>query len=294
MVDGKNPQNPPFVVHEEFLLYNVEYQLTGAVVMRPDHFFNVVKVGEQYALINGYPPMEDMHHYPKMFTSFSGAFRKDETDVSLTYTTDPANATGVHVLLYHCKEHNIEVSLMSVPNLFVDENNLGESSVDNQNCSKELLPEYGKSCSTKQMDSASQRNSPTAIPKIDGQSYSHVSLKALVESASGKIKDKLPSGNTSTKKYVVLVNPNATSKKNLSSEVRLALKAGYPVLDFSFVTNCLKEHQLLDMSKFMVDFSNHSQKFQSQPTLESKHFRRTPVMGFVYTLVLPTETFYEA
>lgn len=55
-------QKPPFVVQDEMMLVEVEYQLTGAVVMGPDHFLNV---GEQYALIDGYPPMKGMHHYPK-------------------------------------------------------------------------------------------------------------------------------------------------------------------------------------------------------------------------------------
>lgn len=117
-----------------------------------------------------------------------------------------------------------------------------------------------------------------AIPRIDGQSYSHNSFQALVKNESGKIKDKLPAVCDSTKTYVVLVNPSIASKSNLPSALRLAMKAGYPILDYKFVIDCIKEKYLLDMDKFRVDLSRCSLKVIRQQSLENKHFRCTHVM----------------
>lgn len=104
MVNFKNPQNPPFQICEDFVLCGIEYELTGAVVMRPDHFYNIIKLGQQYAQVDGYPSLDDVHLYPKMFSSFSGAVKNDETEVSLSHSTNPENAVGIHVLVYHCKD----------------------------------------------------------------------------------------------------------------------------------------------------------------------------------------------
>lgn len=116
MVNGMNPQDPPFVIKEEIFVGGMDYELTGAVVMRPEHFFNVVKVGEQYAKIDGYPPIDEIEHYPKIFVSFSGAIQNDELDASLTYTTSPLNSTGVHVVVYHRKDAGKEIAFMPVLN----------------------------------------------------------------------------------------------------------------------------------------------------------------------------------
>ncbi|KAJ8018649.1 hypothetical protein HOLleu_43261 [Holothuria leucospilota] len=117
-----------------------------------------------------------------------------------------------------------------------------------------------------------------AIPRIDGQNYSHNSFQALVKSESGKIKDKLPAVCDSTKTCIALFNPNIASKNNLPSAVTLSMKAGFPILDYKFVIECIKEKHLLDMDKLKVDLSRCSLKVIRQPSLENKLFRRTHVM----------------
>ncbi|KAJ8042552.1 hypothetical protein HOLleu_13637 [Holothuria leucospilota] len=117
-----------------------------------------------------------------------------------------------------------------------------------------------------------------AIPKINGKSYSHGEFEKLIAQESGKVKKKVPSSCVSTKKYIVLVNPNVSSKKTLPLPVREAIKAGHPVLDFKFIVMCLEKGAQLDSDAFKIDLSKCPLKYTKRPTLDEKHFRHLRVM----------------
>ncbi|KAJ8050137.1 hypothetical protein HOLleu_03218 [Holothuria leucospilota] len=93
-------QQPAITIPENMDVFDTVYELTGSVLMEPRHFFNVVRSGDAFLLINGTPPINEAHNYPLKFSTFSGAVRNAIDDSSRDYFTSPLNK-GIHVLLYH-------------------------------------------------------------------------------------------------------------------------------------------------------------------------------------------------
>ncbi|KAJ8019052.1 hypothetical protein HOLleu_42605 [Holothuria leucospilota] len=238
MKDAKNPQNPPFQVGEDILVCGVEYELTGAIVMRPDHFYNIVKTGQQYALIDGYPLLEDLHLYPKIFSSFTGAVKNDETDMSLVHETNPSNAVGVHVVLYHCKEPDhgsISLNQLLLPSPVAEGH---ETEHVEKACNRELFPDNTMSHDYSNQNSKSTQ-SPIKIPSP--KTKKKISKK---RSTSANKRNKLMKDGANIEGTIVLNNQEVRTRNyqnwaflyckdifkalNMTSHIQ---KRGYTMLD---------------------------------------------------------------
>ena len=82
-------------------------ELVGAVVMQPDHFITISKVGEKFILFDG------VLQKPISYASFGGAVTGTDS-VDRSFLTSPDSKYGVHVLLYKkVKEGMASVPLLS-------------------------------------------------------------------------------------------------------------------------------------------------------------------------------------
>ena len=52
IVEFRNRQNPAITVPENFMLMDSSYTLTGAVLVRPDHFFCITKTGNRFRVFD--------------------------------------------------------------------------------------------------------------------------------------------------------------------------------------------------------------------------------------------------
>ena len=75
LVNAKNMQDPPLQISEMITIMNESYLLTGAIIMRPGHFYSVVQAGGGYVNVDGLPSRDDCPG--PIFKTFSGAVRRD-------------------------------------------------------------------------------------------------------------------------------------------------------------------------------------------------------------------------
>ena len=72
---------------------DLSYELVGAVMVRPEHFYCIVKVD------NGFTVLDDLKDSSASYQCFSGAIRNDFHFLQDHHLTSP-NHDGIHVLLY--------------------------------------------------------------------------------------------------------------------------------------------------------------------------------------------------
>ena len=99
VIDYKNRQNPPLLIPETFSpVSDVQYELVGAVLVRPGHFTCIVKYNSQFFLL------DDLKDDCKAFHCFTGAITNDHRIMQDHHFTSP-NEDGIHILLYACQKH---------------------------------------------------------------------------------------------------------------------------------------------------------------------------------------------
>ena len=102
VVGNKNRQDPPLLIPEAFTFGTTrKYELVGAVLVRPEHFYCIVKHQDQFLVI------DDLKDECPSYLCFSGALTNNHQVVQDHHLTSP-NEDGIHVLLYHSKQTQSE------------------------------------------------------------------------------------------------------------------------------------------------------------------------------------------
>lgn len=114
-----------------------------------------------------------------------------------------------------------------------------------------------------------------SIPKIDGESYSHEKLKNLIEDAGGLVSPSLPAKHKqSTKRYIALTNRSNSRKQKLSACIIEAIRAGYDILSFEFVTDSVKQGAKAAFDDYVLSFPSIPFHISGYRSLERTHFSR--------------------
>ena len=93
IVQFRNRQNPPVIIPENIHLVGVSYTLTGAVLVRPDHFFCIAKVGNMFCVF------DDLSDEVRQFLTFTAAVTGDCRQMEKQHiTTDHVH--GIHIFIY--------------------------------------------------------------------------------------------------------------------------------------------------------------------------------------------------
>ena len=94
VIDHENRQNPPLLIPETFSpVPDVQYELVGAVLVRPGHFTCIVKYKTQFFLL------DDLNNDCEAFNCFTGALTNNHMIIQDHHLTSP-NEDGIHILLY--------------------------------------------------------------------------------------------------------------------------------------------------------------------------------------------------
>lgn len=102
LVNNRNRQDPPILIPEHFSFGRMLlYELVGAVMVKPDHFYCVVKKEDRFVVL------DDLRDTSVAFQSFAGAVLRDSALCQDHHFTS-ANEDGVHLLVYHSKSQRNE------------------------------------------------------------------------------------------------------------------------------------------------------------------------------------------
>lgn len=109
------------------------------------------------------------------------------------------------------------------------------------------------------------------IPAIDGRRLSRPGLTEMILHNGGRVRKKIPSGSKkSCKSYIVLSGPLSNK---IPSTVRDCERFGHLLLQYSFITDSIKQGLMVDKEAYKIGYSS-KWKVQKANTLEDKHFRR--------------------
>ena len=93
IVNFRNMQNPPIVIPEHLSILTSTYTLTGAVLVRQDHFYCIAKVGLNFCVF------DDLKNEVQAFRTFSGAVTSCRMTSERIHKTSPKDP-GIHILLF--------------------------------------------------------------------------------------------------------------------------------------------------------------------------------------------------
>ena len=100
IVNFKNQQDPPILIPEHMSLSKgIQYELVGAVMVKPDHFCCIVKHDSTFVIL------DDLKDSPTKYQCFSGAVCNDFQLLQDHHFTS-RNDDGIHVLIYASKSCN--------------------------------------------------------------------------------------------------------------------------------------------------------------------------------------------
>lgn len=114
-----------------------------------------------------------------------------------------------------------------------------------------------------------------SIPKINGNSFTHSSLKNMIENAGGRVSSSLPSRHKrSTKEYIVLTSKSNSSKKKLPACIHEAIRSKYKVLSYEFVVDSLQNDVVANATDYVIPFTGTLFRVRKYPSLENIHFSK--------------------
>ncbi|KAJ8050599.1 hypothetical protein HOLleu_03862 [Holothuria leucospilota] len=119
-----------------------------------------------------------------------------------------------------------------------------------------------------------------AVPKFQGKSMNHASLRTIIHEHGGRVHKSmpLPEKILSNDKYIVLVPKSVANSKELPDVVRRALRAKCLVLDYSYIYDTVLGNCNKGVLSYKVDLSYHTTNLSETVSVEKKYFSKTPNM----------------
>ena len=111
------------------------------------------------------------------------------------------------------------------------------------------------------------------IPKFKNKKTTRNDICKMISENGGRVRSGFP-GRTkgrSTKKYVLLYNPNAKGKP--PAAIKEAIRHGYPVVSYEYVYDCILHSQNHPTAGYEVKFPQLTCKVTREPSVQ-RHFRQ--------------------
>ncbi|KAJ8035492.1 hypothetical protein HOLleu_22741 [Holothuria leucospilota] len=114
-----------------------------------------------------------------------------------------------------------------------------------------------------------------SVPKLSNVSYTQASFKTFIKENGGRVRNKIPGkGHYTTKKYHVLCSKKIESNKKLPLLLHEASRRGYQILDYSFITDCVRHEGEIDVDKYKVNLNHLPRGITKLKSIAKKHFGR--------------------
>ena len=114
------------------------------------------------------------------------------------------------------------------------------------------------------------------VPKQEKKRMTQEALKKLIEENGGRVRTRIPfrQKGISTKTYTVLTNKECCQKK-VPSIIRIGIRRSFPILDYSYVFDCVENRKLMKSEPYKINTQKISSQITKDPSLQRRHFNKS-------------------
>ena len=114
-----------------------------------------------------------------------------------------------------------------------------------------------------------------AVPKQGKKKNTQEDIRKLIKNHGGRVRTRIPfrQKGISTKSYTILANRETVSKK-VPSVIRIGIRRNFPILDYSYLFDCVESKTILKIDPYRIDLKKVSNKITKDPSIQRRHFNK--------------------